>query len=252
MVETLDRGGQAPGRRWPTSSTGTSTARSATTRASTRSTTARARRVGGVATRWSGSRSTVARRSSASTARSERARCPSPARGPRAGRSGAATGPHRALWPERSPLRETDGRVATSVPEVADPQGLQVLRGPVHAASSSPASRSWWARTAAASPTSSTPWRGCSAPRGRGPCARRRWKTSSSRAPPTVPRSGGPRCRSPSTTAPVGCPVDWPRSPSRGRCSARARASTPSTARPAGCSTSRSCSRTRASAASST
>ncbi len=58
-----------------------------------------------------------------------------------------------------------------------------------------PASPSWSDRTAAANPTWSTLWPGCSAPRVRGPFAARRWRTSSSPARPSGPRSAGPKSR---------------------------------------------------------
>ena len=109
------------------------------------------------------------------------------------------------------------------------------------------------ARTARASRTSSTRSRGCSAPRGRARCAAARWTTSSSPAPPTGPRSG---------RAEVSLTIDNTRRPAADRVlrghdhpHAVPRPATPSTrstARRAGCSTSRSCSPTPASAASST
>ena len=80
--------------------------------------------------------------------------------------------------------------MATGVPEVAHPQGLQVLRRPVHAAPGARRDGRGGARTAAGSPTWSTPWPGCSAPRGRARFARRRWRTSSSPGRPTVPQLG--------------------------------------------------------------
>ena len=75
------------------------------------------------------------------------------------------------------------------------------LRARRHASSS--------ARTARASRTSSTPSRGCSAPRARARCAAARWTTSSSPAPPSAPRSAGPRCRSRSTTPRSLLPIEF-------------------------------------------
>ena len=95
------------------------------------------------------------------------------------------------------------------VPEVTDAARVQVVRrqdGPRVRAGRDGGGR---ARTVRASRTSSTRWRGCSAPRARARCAAARWTTSSSPARPTGPRSGGPRCRSRSTTPPALLPIEF-------------------------------------------
>ena len=117
--------------------------------------------------------------------------------------------------------------------------------------SSSPASPWWWGRTGAASPTWSTRSAGCWAPRRRASCARKSMDDVIFAARPSG-RRWAAEVASPSTTPPPAADRLLPRSPSAARCSALATASTPSTACPAGCSTSRSCCRTRAWAASST
>src|SRR6185437_6961489 len=71
------------------------------------------------------------------------------------------------------------------------------------------------APTGRGSRTSSTPSRGCSAPRAPAHCAAPRWTTSSSRAPRIVPRSAGPRSPSRSTTPRTCCRSSSPRSITR-------------------------------------
>ena len=133
------------------------------------------------------------------------------------------------------------------VPEVAEPQGLQVLRRRHRAGHGAGRHRRRRAQRQRQVQRGRRHRLGPRRPGARARCAARRWTTSSSPAPRRARRWGGPRWPSPSTTGPACCRSTSPRSPSPARCSARATASTPSTACRAACSTSRSCSRTPAS-----
>ena len=75
------------------------------------------------------------------------------------------------------------------VPEAPQHQGLQVVRGPHHL-EFEPGVTVVVGPNGSGSPTSSTRSPGCSAPRGPARSGARRWRTSSSRAPPRAPALG--------------------------------------------------------------
>ena len=109
-----------------------------------------------------------------------------PGRAPRVAPAASPPGSPRADSPGAA--RRTRNRERVS--QEPDGEGLQVLRLRHDVASWSRGSPVWWARTARASPTSSTPSPGCSASRAPRRCVAARWRTSSSPAPPAGPPLG--------------------------------------------------------------
>ena len=112
------------------------------------------------------------------------------------------------IRPGRHPERRRELR-RHRVPQDPDPAGFQVLRLGDDAAPRARDHLRRRARTAPASPTSSTPSPGSWASRARSRCAAARWRTSSSPARPAARRWAGPRSRLTIDNSDGALPIDY-------------------------------------------